>query len=51
MIIDNKKILWKPHEGAQTIALQQTAFEVLYGGARGGGKTEAGLAWMIEPIT
>ena len=22
---------------------------VLYGGARGGGKTEAGLAWLIEP--
>jgi hypothetical protein len=49
MNIDNKKILWKPHRGAQTTALQQTAFEVLYGGARGGGKTEAGLAWMIEP--
>jgi len=44
-----EKIIWQPHEGAQTTALQQTAFEVLYGGARGGGKTEAGLAWMIEP--
>ena len=44
-----EKILWQPHKGAQTRALQQTAKEILYGGARGGGKTEAGLAWMIEP--
>jgi len=44
-----KEIIWQPHKGAQTEALKQTAFEVLYGGARGGGKTEAGLAWMIEP--
>ena len=44
-----KKIIWQPHEGQQTKALQQTSFETCYGGARGGGKTEAGLAWMIEP--
>jgi len=44
-----EKILWQPHKGAQTKALQQSAKEILYGGARGGGKTEAGLAWMIEP--
>ena len=44
-----ENILWQPHKGAQTTALQQSSFEILYGGARGGGKTEAGLAWMIEP--
>jgi len=44
-----ENILWQPHKGAQTSALQQSSFEILYGGARGGGKTEAGLAWMIEP--
>lgn len=45
----SQKILWKPHEGQQTKALQQTAFECCYGGSRGGGKSAAGLAWMIEP--
>lgn len=25
-------------------------FEILYGGARGGGKTDAGIYWMIKPI-
>lgn len=44
-----EKIIWKPHKGAQTKALQQSSKEILYGGSRGGGKTEAGLAWMIEP--
>jgi len=36
---------WRP-QPKQDIALQQTAFEVLYGGARGGGKTDAGLVWL-----
>ena len=44
-----QKILWQPHKGPQTEALVQTAHEILYGGARGGGKTESGLAWLIEP--
>tara|TARA_R100001463_G_scaffold14733_2_gene38670 strand:+ start:3416 stop:4795 length:1380 start_codon:yes stop_codon:yes gene_type:complete len=44
-----EKILWQPHKGAQTRALQQTAKEILFGGSRGGGKTSAGIAWMIEP--
>ncbi len=44
-----EKIIWKPHKGAQTTALQQSSKEILFGGSRGGGKTEAGLAWMIEP--
>lgn len=40
---------WMPHPGPQTWALERAEDEILYGGARGGGKTDAGLAWMIEP--
>jgi len=29
--------------------LSRSEFEILYGGARGGGKTEAGMAWMVAP--
>lgn len=42
-------IAWNPHPGPQTTALQRSEFEVLVGGARGGGKTEGGLAWLIDP--
>ena len=31
----------------QEIALEQSAYEIGYGGARGGGKTEAGIAWLL----
>lgn len=41
---------WTPNPGPQLKALQSTAFETLYGGARGGGKTDAGLVWMLKPI-
>lgn len=40
---------WTPHPGPQTELLSRSEFELLYGGARGGGKSEAGLAWLIEP--
>ena len=36
---------WKP-QLKQEIALSRSEDEILYGGARGGGKTEAGLAWL-----
>ncbi len=39
---------WTPHEGPQTLALSIEVYEMLYGGARGGGKTEAGIMWLIS---
>jgi len=41
---------WKSHPGPQTEALKRPEFEILYGGARGGGKTDAGLAWLLRHI-
>src|SRR5438067_742789 len=32
-------IIWRPHRGPQTRLLACPVFEVLFGGARGGGKT------------
>lgn len=43
------KIAWKPHP-QQEKALQSTCFETLYGGARGGGKTDAGMANCLYDI-
>lgn len=43
-------IIWKPHQGPQTEALTRAEFEILYGGARGGGKTDAGMAWLLRHI-
>lgn len=44
------QIHWQPHSGPQTQALTRPEFEVLYGGARGGGKTDAGFAWLMRHI-
>ena len=41
---------WVPHPGPQTRALQVTAFETLFGGARGPGKTDCAIVWMAKPI-
>lgn len=45
----NEMADWIPTE-RQSEALVQTVFEVLYGGARGGGKTDAGMAWLLYDI-
>lgn len=43
-------MMWKPNEGPQefVLSLPNNTNEILYGGARGGGKTDAGLAWVGE---
>ena len=43
-----KPVFWKANAGRQEQALVRPEFEILYGGARGGGKTEAGMAFMSE---
>lgn len=42
----------KPHDGPQTLVLQQPGGikEILFGGMRGGGKTEAGLMWVASRL-
>ncbi len=46
----DKQIFWQPHPGPQTEVLKCIEFEILFGGSRGGGKTDAGLAWLIRWI-
>ena len=47
------KSIWKPHKGQQTLALSidTSVYEILYGGARGGGKTDAGIVWLLKGTT
>lgn len=40
---------WRPYP-KQEEALRRIEFEILYGGARGGGKTDAGLVWLTDHI-
>lgn len=42
------KVHWKP-QPKQEKALVRTEDEILFGGARGGGKTDTGQVFMIEP--
>lgn len=41
--------IWEPNSKPQRIALERSEREILYGGARGGGKSEAGIVWLGEP--
>lgn len=43
------KIRWKPQPKQET-ALRSNADEILFGGARGGGKTDTGMAWLLYDI-
>lgn len=43
------EIKWEP-QPRQEIALKSNADEILFGGARGGGKTDAGMAWPMYHI-
>lgn len=43
-----KHILWRPNHGPQTAFLASSAREVLYGGAVGGGKTDALLMHAVR---
>lgn len=46
------EVIWSPQEGPQTALLQCPVFEVFYGGARGGGKTESSLGdWLQHSST
>jgi hypothetical protein len=40
---------WYPYPGMQTKMLQTKAFECMAGGARGPGKTMAGVVWLAKP--
>lgn len=45
-------IIWSPQEGPQTALIQCPVFEVFYGGARGGGKTESSIGdWLQHAAT
>ena len=44
---DDRTVLWSPQEGPQTALIECPIFEVFYGGARGGGKTESSIGdWL-----
>mgnify|MGYP003145785459 CR=1 FL=1 len=46
--MDNN-VIFQPHAGPQTEALQRSEYEILYGGSRGCGKSIAGMAWLVDP--
>lgn len=40
---------WHPHPRQEEV-LRRIEFEILYGGSRGGGKTDSGLVWLTDHI-
>ena len=46
-VVPEVQIIWQPQPGPQTFLLECPVFEVFYGGARGGGKTESSIGdWL-----
>lgn len=43
-----QKVIWQPQEGPQTALIECPVFEVFFGGARGGGKTESSIGDWLE---
>lgn len=44
---EDRTVIWQPQPGPQTALLECPVFEVFYGGARGGGKTESSIGdWL-----
>jgi hypothetical protein len=51
-MVKPQTVIWQPQEGPQTALLQCPVFEVFYGGARGGGKTESSIGdWLDHSST
>lgn len=44
----SRNVIWTP-QPRQVAFLRRPEFEVLYGGAAGGGKTDAALMWELQP--
>ena len=52
MEVLEQTIIWQPQPGPQTFLLECPVFEVFYGGARGGGKTESSIGdWLQHSAT
>ena len=45
---DGYQVIWKPQPGPQTAFITCPIFEVFFGGARGGGKTDAALGDFVK---
>lgn len=45
-----RPVVWRPHKGPQTRFLSSGSYEALYGGAAGGGKSQALLAGALRYI-
>lgn len=47
---DAQDVLWRPHDGPQMAFLASNAYECLYGGAAGGGKSDALLFGAVRQV-
>jgi hypothetical protein len=48
LVAGAEKVLWRPQPGPQEELIRCPVFEVFYGGARGGGKTEGSIGDWLE---